>query len=36
MEKLKMHSPDLVDENIRKIERLFFNCITEDQDEKGG
>ncbi len=35
MNKLKMHSPDLVDENIKKIEELFPNCITEDRDEQG-
>jgi len=35
MDKLKMQSPDLVDENIAKIAELFPNCITEDRDEKG-
>lgn len=29
MEKLKMHSPNKVDENIRKIGELFPNCLTE-------
>ena len=28
-EKLKMHSPNKVDENIRKIGELFPNCLTE-------
>lgn len=35
MDKLKMHSPDLVVQNIGKIAELFPNCITEDQDENG-
>ncbi len=35
MNKLKMHSPDLVDENIKKIEELFPNCIIEERDEHG-
>ena len=35
MDKLKMQSPDLVDENIAKIAGLFPNCITEDRNEKG-
>ena len=35
MDKLKMHSPDLVAQNIGKIAELFPNCITEDQDETG-
>ena len=29
MEKLKMHSVDKVEENIKKIGELFPNCITE-------
>lgn len=29
MEKLKMHSPNKVEENIKKIEELFPNCVTE-------
>ena len=29
MEKLKMHSPNKVDENIRRIGELFPNCLTE-------
>lgn len=35
MEKLKMHSPDLVAGNIEKIAALFPNCITEAKDAKG-
>jgi adenine-specific DNA-methyltransferase len=29
MEKLKMHSPTLTDENIAKIRDLFPGCVTE-------
>ena len=29
MDKLKMHSPNKVDENIEKIGKLFPNCVTE-------
>ncbi|SFL14933.1 adenine-specific DNA-methyltransferase [Nitrosomonas aestuarii] len=29
MEKLKMHSPNLTQENIRRIMELFPNCVTE-------
>ncbi len=35
MDKLKMHSPNLTDENIRQLQKLFPNCITEAQDENG-
>lgn len=35
MDKLKMHSPNLVDANIEKISALFPNCITETKDENG-
>ncbi len=35
MEKLKMHSPDFTDENIRKLAELFPNCVTETRDHKG-
>ncbi|WP_407490033.1 site-specific DNA-methyltransferase [Acinetobacter baumannii] len=35
MDKLKMHSPNLVDSNIEKISVLFPNCITETKDENG-
>ena len=32
-EKLKMHSINKVDENIRRIGELFPNCLTEVKDE---
>ena len=35
MDKLKMHSPNLVDVNIEKISALFPNCVTEAQGENG-
>lgn len=35
MEKLKMHSINKVDENIKKIGELFPNCLTECLDENG-
>lgn len=35
MEKLKMHSLDNVDENIKKIGKLFPNCITEKINDNG-
>ena len=35
MEKLKMHSPNLTDENIAKIRELFPGCVTEARDENG-
>ena len=35
MEKLKMHSPDLTDENIAKIRELFPGCVSEAKDEEG-
>ena len=35
MEKLKMHSPNLTDENVAKIRALFPSCVTEAKDEKG-
>lgn len=35
MEKLKMHSPNLTDENIAKIRDLFPGCVTEAEDENG-
>ena len=34
-DKLKMHSPNKVDENIEKIGKLFPNCLTEVKDENG-
>lgn len=36
MDKLKMHSPDLSQENIAKIRELFTNCVTEARDEATG
>jgi adenine-specific DNA-methyltransferase len=36
MEKLKMHSPDLTQENIAKIRALFPGCVTEAKDEATG
>lgn len=35
MDKLKMHSPNKVDENIAKIGKLFPNCMTEVKNEAG-
>ncbi|MDP2762076.1 MAG: site-specific DNA-methyltransferase [Sideroxyarcus sp.] len=35
MKKLKMHSPDLTQENIAKLAELFPNCVTETQAEDG-
>ena len=36
MEKLKMHSSDVSQENIAKIEALFPHCVTEARDEETG
>ncbi len=36
MDKLKMHSPDLSQENIAKIRELFPGCVTEARDSKTG
>lgn len=36
MDKLKMHSPDLSQENIAKIRELFPGCVTEARDERTG
>lgn len=37
MDKLKMHSPDLTQDNIAKIRELFPGCVTEaQQDETNG
>lgn len=33
MDKLKMHSPDLSQDNIAKIRELFPGCVTEARDE---
>jgi len=35
MKKMKMHSPDLTDENINKLQQLFPGCVTESKDEEG-
>jgi len=36
MDKLKMHTPDLIDGNIARIAELFPNCVAEAQDEQTG
>ena len=35
IDKLKMHSPDLTQDNIAKIRALFPGCVTEAADENG-
>lgn len=35
MDKLKMHSPDLTQDNIARIRELFPGCVTEAQAEDG-
>jgi adenine-specific DNA-methyltransferase len=35
MDKLKMHSPNLVEQNVEKIADLFPNCISEAAGEQG-
>ena len=35
MEKMKMHSPNLIDENILKLRELYPGCVTEAKDENG-
>lgn len=35
MEKLKMHSPNLTEDNIARIRELFPGCVTEAQGEDG-
>ena len=35
MDRMKMESPDLVSENIKKIECIFPNYITETKDANG-
>lgn len=35
MNKLKMHSPDLTQDNIARIQALFPNCVTEAKGEDG-
>ena len=36
MTKLKLHTPNLTEENIEKLAALFPNCVTETADEKTG
>lgn len=36
MDKLKMHSPNLTQDNIARIRDLFPGCVTEVKDEDGG
>lgn len=36
MDKLNMHTPDLVDENFRKLAALFPNAVTETIDKATG
>jgi adenine-specific DNA-methyltransferase len=36
MDKLKMHSPNLTDENVAKIRDLFPGCVTEARDGGSG
>ena len=36
MENLKMHTPDLAEENFKKLAALFPNAVTETLDENGG
>ena len=35
MENLKMHTPDLANENFKKLAALFPNAVTETKDENG-
>jgi len=35
MDKLKMHSPNIVSQNIEKLADIFPSCITESKDEYG-
>ena len=35
MEKLKMHSPDLTEQNISRLANLFPDCVTEAEDDGG-
>ena len=35
LDKLKMHSPNLTDENIAKIREIFPGCVTESHGEDG-
>ena len=35
MEKLKLHTPDRISENVAKLAELFPSCVTEARDDKG-
>jgi adenine-specific DNA-methyltransferase len=35
MDKMKLHSPDLVAQNIARLGELFPSCVTESRDEQG-
>jgi adenine-specific DNA-methyltransferase len=35
MEKLKLHTPDQISENVAKLAELFPSCVTEARDDKG-
>ena len=35
MKKMKLHTPNLTEINIERIQELFPNCVTEAHDEKG-
>ena len=35
MDKMKLHSPDLSQDNIAKIRALFPGCVTEASDDNG-
>lgn len=35
MDKLKMHTPDLAEENYKKLAALFPDAVTETKDENG-
>jgi len=35
MDKMKMHSPDLSQQNVEKLKELFPNCVTVSKDENG-
>ncbi len=35
MEKMKLHSPNLTQENIARIRELFPSCVTEAQSDEG-
>ena len=35
MDKLKMHTPNMADENYKKLAALFPNAVTETIDEAG-